>query len=142
MDIQALSVEEAVRLALEQLGRTRDQVKVEVLATDPNGDEVLVRVIAPDLPGSQSQEEASPRSRNFSDLSARTREKGRDRGDRASRPGYGDRGGTSRQAEPGNQIDLDEVEPGNEIEPGNEAEPGNRVGEGALPERGRGDYGN
>ena len=46
VDIQALSVEEAVRLALEQLGRTRDQVKVEVLATDPGGDEVLVRVRA------------------------------------------------------------------------------------------------
>ena len=62
VDIQARTVEEAVRLALEQLGRTRDQVKVEVLATDPGGDEVLVRVIAPDLPGSRSQEEASPRT--------------------------------------------------------------------------------
>lgn len=63
VDIQARSVDEAVRLALEQLGRTRDQVKVEVLATDPGGDEVLVRVTAPDLPGASSQEEASPKSR-------------------------------------------------------------------------------
>jgi spoIIIJ-associated protein len=50
VDIQAFSVEEAVRLALEQLGTTRDKVRVEVLATDPGGEEVLVRVIAPDLP--------------------------------------------------------------------------------------------
>ena len=46
VDIQARTVEEAVNLALEQLGRSRDQVKVEVLATDPGGEEVLVRVIA------------------------------------------------------------------------------------------------
>ncbi|HUP27759.1 MAG TPA: R3H domain-containing nucleic acid-binding protein [Chloroflexia bacterium] len=79
VDIQALSVEEAVRLALEQLGRTRDQVKVEVLATDPNGDEVLVRVTAPDMPGKGANEEISPR---------RPREGGRpDRGDRGPRPG-------------------------------------------------------
>jgi spoIIIJ-associated protein len=64
VDIQARSVEEAVRLALEQLGRTRDQVKVEVLATDPGGDEVLVRVTTQDAPGAQSQEEISPRGRN------------------------------------------------------------------------------
>lgn len=63
VDIQARTVEDAVRLALEQLGRTRDQVKVEVLATDPGGDEVLVRVIAPDLPGSRLQDEVSPRER-------------------------------------------------------------------------------
>lgn len=79
VDIQALSVEEAVRLALEQLGRTRDQVKVEVLATDPNGEEVLVRVTAPDLPGGGGQEEVSPRQRREGT--------GRgDRGDRGGRP--------------------------------------------------------
>lgn len=61
VDIQARSVDEAVRLALEQLGRTRDQVRVEVLATDPGGDEVLVRVTAPDLPGAGAHEEVSPR---------------------------------------------------------------------------------
>lgn len=79
VDIQALSVEEAVRLALEQLGRTRDQVKVEVLATDPNGEEVLVRVTAPDLPGGGGQEEVSPRPRR--DGMGRG-----DRGDRGGRP--------------------------------------------------------
>lgn len=68
VDIQARSVEEAVRLALEQLGRTRDQVKVEVLATDPGGDEVLVRVTTTDTAGGQqsqnrAHEEISPRSR-------------------------------------------------------------------------------
>ncbi|HST05521.1 MAG TPA: R3H domain-containing nucleic acid-binding protein [Chloroflexia bacterium] len=68
VDIQALSVEEAVRLALEQLGRTRDQVKVEVLATDPGGDEVLVRVTTIDQADGQTrgghpQEEISPRGR-------------------------------------------------------------------------------
>lgn len=60
VEIQAFSVEEAVRLALEQLGRSRDQVKVEVLATDPGSEEVLVRVTAQDArPG--GDEEASPR---------------------------------------------------------------------------------
>jgi len=61
-------VEEAVRLALEQLGRTRDQVKVEVLATDPGGDEVLVRVTTIDdaggpARGGHPQDEISPRGR-------------------------------------------------------------------------------
>lgn len=61
VEIQAFSVEEAVRLALEQLGRTRDQVKVEVLATDPGSEEVLVRVTAQEVRGNVSEEEASPR---------------------------------------------------------------------------------
>lgn len=49
VEIQAVSVDEAVRLALEQLGRTRDDVEVEVLA-EPSGrggldeEEALVRV--------------------------------------------------------------------------------------------------
>ena len=63
VDIQARSVEEAVRLALEQLGRTRDQVNVEVLATDPGGDEVLVRVTTQDTGSAQPQDEVSPRGR-------------------------------------------------------------------------------
>jgi spoIIIJ-associated protein len=63
VDIQARSVEDAVQLALEQLGRTRDQVKVEVLATDPSGDEVLVRVTTQDTGGPQPQDEISPRAR-------------------------------------------------------------------------------
>lgn len=48
VEIQAISVEEAVRLALEQLGRGRDEVDVEILA-EPTGngldeEEALVRV--------------------------------------------------------------------------------------------------
>jgi len=97
VDIQARTVEEAVRLALEQLGRTRDQVKVEVLATDPGGDEVLVRVIAPDLPGSRSQEEASPRTQRppYSGGMGgerRDRDRGYAGGNRGDRGRNGDRG--------------------------------------------------
>ena len=48
VEIQARSVDEAVRLALEQLGRTADEVDVEVLVdADPENDgEALVRVTA------------------------------------------------------------------------------------------------
>lgn len=48
VEIQARSVEEAVRLALEQLGRSEDEVDVEVLVdADPgNEGEALVRVTA------------------------------------------------------------------------------------------------
>lgn len=94
VDIQALSVEEAVRLALEQLGVTRDQVKVEVLATDPGGDEVLVRVIAPDRPGGgRSQEEVSPRGqRTLADETRAGYNRGdRDRGNRAGLGSGGNR---------------------------------------------------
>ncbi|MDI3339606.1 MAG: RNA-binding cell elongation regulator Jag/EloR [Sphaerobacter sp.] len=50
VEIQARSVDEAVRLALEQLGRTRDQVQVEVLmdTSDDEDGEALVRVTAQD----------------------------------------------------------------------------------------------
>jgi spoIIIJ-associated protein len=46
VEIQARSVEEAVRLALEQLGRSEDEVDIEVLVdADPENDgEALVRV--------------------------------------------------------------------------------------------------
>ena len=100
VDIQARSVEEAVRLALEQLGRTRDQVKVEVLATDPGGDEVLVRVTTTDSGAAQSQgraqDEISPRSRPAQ--------------------GYGQRptgggGGYGRQGNRGNRADYMERPP-------------------------------
>lgn len=49
VEIQAISVDEAVRLALEQLGRQREEVEIEVLA-EPSGmaggedEEALVRV--------------------------------------------------------------------------------------------------
>ena len=87
VDIQARSVEDAVQLALEQLGRTRDQVKVEVLATDPSGDEVLVRVTTQDTGGPQPQDEISPRPRRaYSERGGYTRERGPRTGDRGQRP--------------------------------------------------------
>src|SRR4051812_46207831 len=48
VEIQAYSVEEAIRLALEQLGLSRDQVDIEVLSdAGPDEDaEALVRVTA------------------------------------------------------------------------------------------------
>ncbi|HET9017810.1 MAG TPA: RNA-binding cell elongation regulator Jag/EloR [Thermomicrobiaceae bacterium] len=52
VEIQARSVDEAVRLALEQLGRTEDQVSVEVLmdtSEDEDG-EALVRVTVKGAP--------------------------------------------------------------------------------------------
>ncbi|ACZ37606.1 RNA-binding cell elongation regulator Jag/EloR [Sphaerobacter thermophilus] len=50
VEIQARSVDEAVRLALEQLGRTRDQVHIEILmdSSDEEDGEALVRVTAKD----------------------------------------------------------------------------------------------
>lgn len=95
VDIQARNVDEAVRLALEQLGRSRDQVKVEVLSTDPGGDEVLVRVTAPDVPGgAASQEEVSPRPRRQETFRDRGAAPERDRiepGNRADAPSRGER---------------------------------------------------
>src|SRR5262245_41045691 len=48
VEIQAISVDEAVRLALEQLGRQREEVEIEVLAEPTNNgtdeEEALVRV--------------------------------------------------------------------------------------------------
>ncbi len=48
VEIQAISVEDAVRLALEQLGRQRDEVEIEILAEPTSGaqeeEEALVRV--------------------------------------------------------------------------------------------------
>lgn len=48
VEIQAVSVDEAVRLALEQLGRPEDEVDIEILsdAGPDEGDEALVRVTA------------------------------------------------------------------------------------------------
>jgi spoIIIJ-associated protein len=46
VEIQAYSVDEAIRLALEELGLSRDAVEVEILvdASDDHEDEALVRV--------------------------------------------------------------------------------------------------
>ena len=48
VEIQAYSVEEAVRLALEQLGLSESEVDIEILsdAGPDEGDEALVRVTA------------------------------------------------------------------------------------------------
>jgi spoIIIJ-associated protein len=53
VEIQARSVDEAVRLALEQLDRTREQVEIEILADaqDELDGEALVRVTAKDRAG-------------------------------------------------------------------------------------------
>lgn len=55
VEIQARSVDEAVRLALEQLERTADQVEVEILADaqDEFDGEALVRVTAKDGAGAR-----------------------------------------------------------------------------------------
>ena len=127
VEIQAYSVEEAVRLALEQLGRTRDQVKVEVLATDPGSEEVLVRVTAQESRGSVSEEETSPRRSNRAGfpslLGQSTPPRTADR-----RPtGNIDRG---RDEQRGNRIDRG---------PRGDRPPGNRSGTGAgRNERDRG----
>jgi spoIIIJ-associated protein len=110
VEIQAFSVEEAVRLALEQLGRTRDQVSVEVLATDPGSEEVLVRVTARDVQGEVAEEEVSPKGRRApvegdghersggrrgDQIAARTPDRDRDRErprERFDRPPRGERG--------------------------------------------------
>ncbi|CAA9564344.1 MAG: hypothetical protein AVDCRST_MAG59-2866, partial [uncultured Thermomicrobiales bacterium] len=46
VEIQAVTVDDAVRLALEQLGRGEDEVEIEILsdAGADAGDEALVRV--------------------------------------------------------------------------------------------------
>src|SRR5207249_664433 len=106
VEIQAFSVEEAVRLALEQLGRTRDQVNVEVLATDPGSEEVLVRVTAREVRGSEvAEEEASPRERRAptaprpGDRRDRDRDRDRDRGGRDERVRGGRVAGRERPVE-------------------------------------------
>lgn len=55
VEIQARSVDEAVRLALEQLDRTIDQVRVEILmdTSDEEDGEALVRVSAAGEPAQQ-----------------------------------------------------------------------------------------
>lgn len=101
VEIQAFSVEEAVRLALEQLGRSRDQVSVEVLATDPGSEEVLVRVTAREIRQEVAEEEVSPKSH-------RAPVDGNGRGNRRDQapsrgPDRGDRGDRDRPR--GNRFD-------------------------------------
>ncbi|HUS15526.1 MAG TPA: R3H domain-containing nucleic acid-binding protein [Chloroflexia bacterium] len=113
VEIQARSVDEAVRLALEQMGRTREQVDIQVLAGTQTGsedDEVLVRVTAREqISGPRERERreapAAPRdlpevdgnrvvpARAATDTGNREapRAGGYDRGPRPDRGGY-DRG--------------------------------------------------
>lgn len=62
VEIQAVTVDDAVRLALEQLGRGEDEVDIEILsdAGDDEGDEALVRVT---VKGMASQPEPRAASR-------------------------------------------------------------------------------
>jgi spoIIIJ-associated protein len=63
VEIAAKSVEDAVRLALEQLDRKRDEVDVEVLSGNDNGgedDEVLVRVTARERISARGGRPAAP----------------------------------------------------------------------------------
>jgi spoIIIJ-associated protein len=68
VEIAARTVDEAVRLALEQLGRTRDQVDVEILSdtSDQEDGEALVRVIARGVAGQAVG--AAPPARPVRDL--------------------------------------------------------------------------
>jgi spoIIIJ-associated protein len=63
VEIAAKSVEEAVRLALEQLDRRRDEVDVEVIRGSETGDdddEVLVRVTARERLSGRARPQAAP----------------------------------------------------------------------------------
>src|SRR5262250_2044978 len=63
VEIAAKSVDEAVRLALEQLDRRRDEVDVEVLSGNESGnedDEVLVRVTARERISARPRAAAAP----------------------------------------------------------------------------------
>jgi spoIIIJ-associated protein len=103
VEIQAVSVEEAVRLALEQLELTRDDVDIEILSDEgPDDDaEALVRVTAK---GQASQPVPSGGTR-----SARPRRRGRggaDKGEWLGRSGPGDR--PSRRGTPPPAVDGQE----------------------------------
>jgi spoIIIJ-associated protein len=82
VEIQAYSVDEAVRLALEELGLTRDDVEIEILSDEgPDEDaEALVRVTARGQASQPVPGSAGPPAR---DAAGRTRRRGRG-GDGAS----------------------------------------------------------
>lgn len=106
VEIQAFSVEEAVRLALEQLGRTRDQVTVEVLATDQGSEEVLVRVTARETRSGVAEDEVSPRiQRGPSDGAARSEGPGRGDNHRNQGPPRGPDRDRDRERPRGNRFD-------------------------------------
>lgn len=92
VEIQAFSVEEATRLALEQLGLTTDKVDIEILSdAGPDEDaEALVRVTAK---GMASQ--PVPRAQQTPGAAATPR----DRHERPRNRGRGDRGGSQNWRE-------------------------------------------
>ncbi|MDQ3613072.1 MAG: KH domain-containing protein [Chloroflexota bacterium] len=107
VEIQAVSVDEAVRLALEELALTRDEVDIEILvdASDDGEDEALVRVTAK---GQASQPE--PRAaRQPQQRPDRQRSSGGDRlraGDRLR----GRHSPTDRPSQRGKRPDLATIE--------------------------------
>jgi len=84
VEIQAYSVEEATRLALEELGLTTDDVDIEVLSdAGPDEDaEALVRVTAK---GMASQPIPKSQQAVFSGTQAPPRDRGNERTDRGNR---------------------------------------------------------
>ena len=120
VEIQAYSVEEATRLALEELGLTTDDVEIEILSdAGPDEDaEALVRVTAKGMASQpvpraeQARAQTAPPQRERQD---RPRSRGRgDRGDRGNRSwlegrtGPGDR--PSRRGAPPAERSSDHVE--------------------------------
>lgn len=79
VEIQAYSVDEAVRLALAELDLTRDEVEIEILvdASDDQDDEALVRVTArgqasqPEPRAAQQQQPSRQRQQNGDRLRGR-----------------------------------------------------------------------
>src|SRR5690606_3398194 len=86
VEIQAYSVDEAIRLALEELGLSRDEVDVEILvdASEDQEDEALVRVTQKGMAAQPTpRRESQPRKQGGG---ARLRGR-RSRDDRPSRRG-------------------------------------------------------
>jgi spoIIIJ-associated protein len=94
VEIQAYSVDEAIRLALEELGLSRDQVDVEILvdAGDDHEDEALVRVMAKGqatqpVPRREQAQPPAPRQRQGGQGGGDRLHGRRSRDDRPSRRG-------------------------------------------------------
>lgn len=127
VEIQAYSVEEATRLALEELGLTHDQVDIEILSdAGPDEDaEALVRVTAKGMasqpiPKAQQQAAQTGAPQRDRDRSARPRNRGRggqeggnDRDWLSGRSGPGDR--PSRRGAPPQRAASDRVATEDEI---------------------------
>jgi len=125
VEIQAYSVEEATRLALEELGLTHDDVDIEILSdAGPDEDaEALVRVTAKGMasqpvPRSQQQAPTVP-SGNHRDRSQRPRNRGRGRDGGTNRDWLGGRSGPddrpSRRGAPPQRPATDRVDAEDEL---------------------------